>query len=221
MVSEFCSVRFWGEPKKLPSTFPMTKEEAKTINSLLALRYGSLHEQPRFRLVWSTDLFEVREGDFKVNYGKLNLGLMHDTRRVLKYSYCPDRWILEEIIYSHLVPKELVTQGKVSYEPIYVFWTGDNGDYQEPDLFHIEQICYFRVNRTLKKPMTDAEIAEKKLEHDRLNVAKIREVIDEALPDTAHAIVHGAGVALGRGLKEVNEKVLHPTQQSNDANSNS
>lgn len=203
----------------------MDQEAAKNINNTLALKYGSLHEKPRFRLVWSSDLFEVREGEFKYDYefGKyrLDLGTVHERRTVPKYNYCQDRWVLEEIIFNKFIPKEIISQEVVSYEPIYVFWTGDNGDYQEPDWYHIDQICYFRVNNTLKShPLTEAQIAENKLAHDKANVAKIREVIDEALHDTAHAIVHGEGVAFGRGLKETNE-VLHPSQQSDDSNSDS
>jgi len=51
--------------------------------------------------------------------------------------------------------------------------------------------------------MTEAQIAEKQAILIAANKARIREVLDEQLPDTAHAIVHGEGVAFGRGTKDM------------------
>jgi hypothetical protein len=185
----------------------MTKQEAEFLNKKLAEAYGIFHGQPRFRLVWSTDLTEMRTGDFKVEvkgWEQLDLGTAHETKVVPKYSYAMDRWVLEELIYSEFTPKELVAQGPLSYEPLYVFWEGDAGDYVEPDELKIAQICTFRLTNSLKNfKITPKQLEQRKQELIARNRAKIREKLDEALPDTAHAIVHGEGVAMGRGLKEM------------------
>jgi len=175
----------------------MNKEELKKINTYLADKYGRLHDKPRFRLIWSTDEFEIRKSTFAYEYDGLDLGTVEDTRKVPKYSYAKDRYVLEEITYTRYVPAELVEQEPVSYEPLWVFWTGDAGDYQEPDLFHVDQKCYFRVYNTLKGHiLTEKELIEKRDAAKAKNIAAFREKLDEAIPDTAHAIVHGEGIAM-------------------------
>lgn len=190
----------------------MTKEGQKNLNKFLLNKYGTLFEKPRFRVIWSTDETEVRESDFKQEVMGLELPLVHDTRKVPKYSYAMDRWVLEEIVFSKYIPKEIKTMGEVSYIPLYIFWTGDAGEYQEPELFDVDQMCYYRVNNTLKghKP-TEADLKKKELEQKKRNKDLLREKIDDAIPDIPHAIKHGEGVSLY--VKEKDE-VLPPTQQS-------
>lgn len=190
----------------------MTKEGQINLNKFLLEKYGTLFENPRFRVIWSTDEFEVRESDFKQEVMGLNLPLVHDIRKVPKYSYAMDRWVLEEIVYSKYLPQELVERGPVAYEPLYVFWTGDAGEYQEPELFDVDQMCYYRVNNTLRghKP-TEADLKKKQLEQKKRNKELLRERLDDAIPEIPHAIKHGEGVSLY--IKEKDE-VLPSAQQS-------
>lgn len=190
----------------------MTKEGQANLNKYLLEKYGTLFEKPRFRVIWSTDETEVRESDFKQEVMGLDLPLVHDTRKVPKYSFAMDRWVLEEIVFSKYIPKEIKTMSEVSYIPLYIFWIGDAGEYQEPELFDVDQMCYYRVNNTLKghKP-TEADLKKKELEQKKRNKNLLREKLDDAIPDIPHALKHGEGVSLY--VKEKDE-VLPETQQS-------
>lgn len=151
---------------------------------------------------------EVRKGNFNYEFNGIDYGLVRDTRKVPKYSYAMNRWVLEEIIYSKYTPQELVAQGPLSYEPIWVFWKGD-GEYVEPDLFHVDQICFFRVNNTAKGHVpTEAQLAEQKKAKDAANVSALREKLDDAIPDIPHALVHGEAVFIDstKTLKENDAK---------------
>lgn len=177
----------------------MDQTTLKAINKSLAEKYGMYHDKPRFRLVWSSDLTEMRTGEFAVEVKglDLDLGTVHDTRTVPKYRYCMNRWVLEELIFSLFTPKELVAQGPVSYEPLYVFWEGDEGKYVEPNPDLIDRICHFRLHNSLKNfKLTPKQIEDRKNELILKRRAQLREKLDEAIPDTAHAIVHGEGVFL-------------------------
>lgn len=182
----------------------MDKQGQINLNKFLADKYGLFHEQPRFRVIWSTDEQEWRHGEFANEVMGLYLGTTVDTRKVPKYSYAMDRWVLEELVYSKYTPTELVNQGPVAYEPLWIFWTGEDNAYVEPSLSMVDQMCHYRVNNTLRgHAPTEEDLKKKKEKLERQNRARLREKIDEAIPDTANAILHGEGVFMD------SRKVLH------------
>ncbi len=113
-------------------------ENIKLINKFLSSNYGmALDNKPKFRLVWSEHLTEVRKGIFH------ELQVIESIERRPKYSYIKDKFILE--FYTLAFPKifgraithsrEIVMDGD-NYEPLRVFQTKKN-EYVKPDI----EIC--------------------------------------------------------------------------------
>lgn len=94
------------------------------INLWLKDSYGSTIEgYPLFRLIWSTNVTEVRKGTFRDYYGELIIREVTEVRQCLKYPFAQNRWIIEVIkdTPSEVYGKELFQ--KYTYEGIYVFET--------------------------------------------------------------------------------------------------
>lgn len=117
-------------------------EDIKRINKYLKSQYGTALDGPaKFRVAWSEDLFETRKGLFS------ELAIVEEVRRVPKYSYIKDKFILE--VYTRAFPdtfgsaisesqfKVLVSDG---YEPLRVFQTRKN-EYLPPNLDVCKVIC--------------------------------------------------------------------------------
>ncbi len=117
-------------------------ENVKLINKFIDSNYGrSLDNKPKFRVVWSEDLTEIRKGLFHP------LQVVESIQEVRKYSYLKDRYILE--VYTPAFPeqfgralahsKETIMRGD-SYEPLRVFQT-KKGVYLKPDIEVCKIIC--------------------------------------------------------------------------------
>src|SRR4030067_2673742 len=117
-------------------------ENVKRINKFLVEHCGyALDNKPRFRLVWSEDLLETRKGLFS------ELAVFEEIRKVPKYSFVKDRWILEiytlaypEIFGRAIVHKKDVVFDSDGYEPLRGFQTR-KGEYLRPDLEVCKIIC--------------------------------------------------------------------------------
>lgn len=117
-------------------------ENVKVINKFLESTYGRAQDNsPKFRLVWSEDLFEARKGLFG------ELAVFEEVKKVPKYSYLTDRWILEiyvlaypEIFGRAIEAKKDIVQSSDGYEPLRVFQT-KKGEYLKPDLEICKIIC--------------------------------------------------------------------------------
>lgn len=165
----------------------MDKEIAKRINRTL-LGHGKTEAGfPKWRLVWTSEQLEKRRSMFPTFAGDILIGWVEEIREVLKYNYAPDMWALEEWVVSEGMPVDLVNAEKGGYEPRWLFHDGVfNG--VEPDPALIEQIIYYRNNGSLKGHMpTEDEV-------NAANQARYREMIDDAIPERAHALVHGSAV---------------------------
>lgn len=91
------------------------------VCSLFLDQYGkSLDNRSKFRLVWSTDQFEVRRSLFEYSLNGIYIGLQEEIRRVPKYMMIQDRWILEELVLGQAHP-DLLESFNGTYEPLYVF----------------------------------------------------------------------------------------------------
>lgn len=79
-------------------------------------------DEPLFRLVWSTEQFEIRKGVVQYYVGNKRISEGEEMGRFPKYRWLKDRWILEmwcgpEVTRTEEVPDS----ANGSYEPIYVF----------------------------------------------------------------------------------------------------
>ena len=118
----------------------MDQLEAVAINKRLREKYGvTLGGENRYRLVWSETLFEHRDKQ----YDDIMLRAETNAELVKKYSYLPQRWILE---FRADGP---IDQGEIKdwdgYECFYAFQWPD-GSYQEPTWFHCDFLCYMKEN---------------------------------------------------------------------------
>lgn len=130
----------------------MGNVDTNKINQTLAERYGcELDGKPRFRIAWSESLFESRRGEFNVYYGHIYLRTEIGVRKVRKYNYIHERWILERLSCGNR-NNELVEPD--NYEPVYVFESGD-GRYLPP----IIEACDF-VIKALINPVSPQELKD-------------------------------------------------------------
>lgn len=177
----------------------MTKDQANNHNTFLAMKYGKVYDgRARFRLVWSTDLREYRRGSYDIYYGDTDIYLRTDegVYEVPKYNYCMDRWVLEALVVFPTPPSDLVAESPLAYNPVWVFWdtkTGKldkDGNYAatEPTLEEIDKLIYYARNKRIRghAPTEDEMRAKRK--------AALRDKLDDAVPDSVHALVHGHAV---------------------------
>lgn len=92
-------------------------ESVESINKRLLDYYGLFENQPKFRVVWSSDQYE-RKKIYETSEGFVLLSPMIQT--CPKYMYARDKYILEKITP---VPEALIDDvgAKLSYEPLWVF----------------------------------------------------------------------------------------------------
>lgn len=174
----------------------MTKEECNNINSWLALKYGRADDgRAKYRLCWTDDLTEMRHGIFLDWYDLIGYQEIEDTRRCPKYSYAPERWVLEKLSLTTNMPPDLVDAKPFDYECVFIFWEGEKGTYIEPNELIIDGIVYYDINRTLRghaPSETELNVArEKQRAKAREN---IRERLDDALPELPNALVKGSAI---------------------------
>ena len=113
------------------------------VNERLAEIYGkTLHEKPLFRVVWSNDQFEVRNGTFNEFYGHIFVRTVTGARVVRKYSYIQERWILEK--WFPIEPTNELPHPD-GYEIIYLF--EDKNGNPLPVIWRVlEIICHVALN---------------------------------------------------------------------------
>lgn len=109
-------------------------EDISVLNQRLKDIFGTLIDgRPRWRLVFTTEQFEIRKDNYKVFYGDLYLRTEENVvKEVPKYPFSPDRYVLEYHTYIH--PKNILTFNG-SYEPVHVFSDPRDGSYLYPNWF--------------------------------------------------------------------------------------
>jgi len=120
------------------------------INTWLVDKYGrSVEGLPYWRVVWTTNLTEKRNGKFREHTTSgIFLREVTGVQEVLKYPYDKDRWVLEQLVAidpKSDVAKELV-QNSWSYEPFYVF-KDNKGKFLALDRDVIDVILYIYYSK--------------------------------------------------------------------------
>jgi hypothetical protein len=153
-----------------------TSPHINDINKKLAEVYDkTLDGRPIFRVVWSNDQFEVRNGTFNEFYGRIFLRTVTGARVVRKYSYIQERWILEKwfpIEPTHELPSP------DGYEIIYLF-EDKNGNALPVIWPALELICHVALN-----PMDSIHIKqaldETQQKKDSAEVAYFEDMFDSS-----------------------------------------
>jgi len=119
-------------------------EKLETLNERLVETYGKyLDGSPRYRIVFSEDMFEKRW----TQYTKDGLELLNkEVLELPKYRQWiqPPCYVLEQLTeVPEGVPTDLID--KLSYEPLWVFRTGKG----EP-LIPVWPVCYLVINQVLE-----------------------------------------------------------------------
>jgi hypothetical protein len=163
----------------MQTDFEQTKKtddsEVNFINQWLLARFrtDALGRQI-FRVVWSNELAERRDGAHEVWDGSIYLRTEFGVKQVLKYEYIKDRWILEKLVFQ---PNGEIVGSEIGhYEPVWVFWNKD-GEYLKPILKAVQLILNCLLDG---KPMTKAEweSLDKKKQEETLRLC------EEFLEDT-------------------------------------
>lgn len=140
------------------------------INQWLIDKYGkTVDGHAHWRVVWSTNLTEKRNGTFNERTsGGIFLREVKGVQEVLKYPFDQDRWVLEQLVeinQNSQVAKELV-ENQWSYEPFYVF-KDKSGKMLPLNRDVIDVMLYLFYNRRkrtpseLEAPHIAAELAER------------------------------------------------------------
>lgn len=137
--------------------------EVKEFNKKLRHEFGLLYDQPRFRLVWSEDLLETRQGAVETFYGHIFVKRETGFHQLKKYSYLKDRWILEQ---SNLSLNPELTQ-VVGYEPVFVF-QDNQGNYLEP----VWRAIYLLVDSIMNpRKLSPSDLAEEERTQQEKEIA--------------------------------------------------
>ncbi len=108
----------------------MDRIEVGNTNKEIRYLFGhSYVGHSHFQVVWSNDQFENRYGEFEIFSGPIFLRTEIGVRRVKKYNYLEDRWILERLFDN--VPNITGIMANFTYEPLFVF-QDNKGNYLEP-----------------------------------------------------------------------------------------
>jgi hypothetical protein len=87
--------------------------------------YGLKDGRPRFRLVWSNDIYEHRRGTFR-DFTREGIFIreVFETRLTRKYNYIHDRWIFEAFTEDG-GSREVPGTEHGDYIPVYIFESGE------------------------------------------------------------------------------------------------
>lgn len=161
------------------------------INTELKKLYGTdIVGNPRFRLVWSDRQFEHRKGTFAEYHGPIYLGTFTGVKKVPKYNYIKERWILELQVPKK--PSEELPNPD-GYECLYVFESA-KGEYLEPKLNVCKIIIYHFLNpdmNYLQRKELFEMLDKKEFEKD---VAYFKDMFEEASPHLATMLSVGEAV---------------------------
>jgi hypothetical protein len=157
-------------------------ENIKLINKFLESNYGrSSDNKPKFRVVWSEDLTEVRRGIFHP------LQVIETIERRPKYSYIKDKFILE--FYTLAFPeifgralqhsKDTIMSGD-NYEPLRVFMTKKR-EYIKPDIEICKLFCdqfIEMINRPEGRRLTNKIATYDDVEAMRKEIQKFEDMLN-------------------------------------------
>ena len=145
------------------------------INECLKVYGHNQYDDPIFRVVFSDNQIEKRQGIFNDYYGSIFIRTVREIREVLKYPWIKRKWILErwapgEISYH----KDLVTEKNGVYVCVYVF-QDVNCNYLPPLL----KVCEIIIKSLLNPRRLAEALAEDKTIGDKEDEKEVNEIEEE------------------------------------------
>lgn len=137
--------------------------EAKRLNNWLRDQGISITGQVMYRLVWSESIYENRFGKFRdFTSSGLFVREVTETRRVRKYNYIHERFILEKWAPGNLTAnRELPDASNGDYIPVYVF-EDKKGNYLPPTERALKFILDYMNGRVDKDSEVPQELLDEK-----------------------------------------------------------
>jgi hypothetical protein len=179
----------------------MNNPEVERINKKLGELYGkNLSGKHNFRVIWSDDQLEFRDGTFNDYYGSVFVRTFKGIRQVPKYSYIKERWILE-ILVPPVMHHGLVDHN--GYEPLYVFESAKR-EYLVPKL----EVCKIILHLVMNPEMNALQRKELFETMDKRSFSKDVEYFKDVLEDASPymgGLLKAGEAAVVQGLKKEEE----------------
>lgn len=173
-------------------------ENIRFINKKLETIYGKdvSVSQPRFRVVWSTDQYEIRDNpagfDIYSESGSIFLRTEFGPHEVEKYALHQDMWVLEEL--SDAAAGMGILKVKWSYEPRWFFGLGTSNAtpiWRAVDLL-VKSIILARETK-LDSPTTVLDNEEAKKAKEKI---LFKDILADASPYIPGCIHDGSAVVV-------------------------
>jgi len=151
----------------------------KVINSQLKDLYGIdiVTGLPIFRIVWSDDEMEHRNGTFD-DYTSTGIYIrtVTETRYLPKYrQWIHGRHILERLVLVPESQQQELPAAKISYEPLWVFRKGDDNETPEGYLPPRLDACKFIVDSVLAAQAVSTMMLTGKEQRNKSSLARYKD----------------------------------------------
>lgn len=125
--------------------------------------------RPKFRIIWSTGVTEIRVGPYEIWYGAIFVSAHNGPRECLKYKADQERYVLEVLEFSKNPELPAAQQG--AYEPIFIF-RDSKGNFLRPNMKVLEYICWCIEHPSGKRSESMDRDEEKKEEDAEVELFK-------------------------------------------------
>jgi len=167
--------------------------ESELINNYLRTVALNPNRQPLFRLVWSSDQFEMRHGVFRLHMHGIFIREEKGVKSVPKYPENPDRWVFEqwrppELVNTPELP-ESSSGSSGSYEPLYIFEDNDHNPLPlslVPIQFMVKHIMRKSSSKQLIKSALDEFIERKDKRAEKMDEETIGECTSSDIMSNLH-----------------------------------
>lgn len=139
------------------------------INQRLLRVYGrdTIYDQPNYRVVWSEQLTEKREGEYEdYTPAGIYLGKKTGIREVKKYDYLKPCWVLEKFHPTFTRGTYDEVHEPYTFEPLYVFLS--KSDEQLPLIYRACELV-IQTFMNAERQHIDMQAAEEKAKKDEVD----------------------------------------------------
>lgn len=183
------------------------RESIESINEKLLKEFGteiSAGNMPRFRVVFSEDIYEKRWTEYTDEGFQL---IQPEVRLLPKYK----QWVHEKYILERLIPvsDETDLTSKISYEPAWVF-EDSKGNYLPP-FFDACRFVIESLMSAIDKANTHVKYKDKNVapEERMEQIKKMEEELFGNESDVTDALAYGSGVTVPENKLLVSPEKIH------------
>lgn len=178
----------------------LTNENLESLNQSLLMKYGRLHDLPKYQVVLSTTAREFRLVEGTEWIGPIKLRDVKKIQEMPKYPRDKDKYVLEILT---LIPEALKDElyginGHLTYEPLFIFKKVIEGIVRgvDPTWPMVNILAYFSNLAVSENVSPEFD----KFKMDRKEYEEAMIMLDDELPDLAVSLRKGHSVSFG-GVK--------------------